>query len=268
MRPLAVILVLASLALLAVPSAVLSPTTDAATPVPCRDPRGCPDMSIDLPQLYVGHQDQVNIPANSCLITEGYVPGPGLHTLLRFDIGAPNLGAGDLVLGAPWDNPDLFFFSSCHNHWHLRDYVTTRVWTVTGWASWELLRQQNPDWTAAQTFAAHPELLAETTFAAKISFCAVDVYPMPANQGGATVPDLQKYTECDDQGVSKGWSDLYIWSQTGNWADITGLAPGLYMLEAEVNTNRIFQESSYANNRGAVPVVVYPCELDVCDLPV
>lgn len=240
----------------AIPAPVVAPT---GQPVPCRDPRGCPDMTIDVSQLLVtttGDYTVNNNVAGNCLIAEGYLSGYGRHHLLRFNLGAPNVGLGDLVLGKPADNPDLFFWSACHGHWHLRDYITTRVWTPTGWLAWEQLRLGNPDWNATNTFDAHPELKSEMLSAAKVSFCAVDIYPQPANQGGATVPDLLKYTDCDNQGVSRGWSDLYIYSQLGNWADITGLAPGPYVLEAEVNTFRIFQESNYANNRGAVPVVV------------
>jgi hypothetical protein len=83
---------------------------------------------------------------------------------------------------------------------------------------------------------------------------------MPANQHGAVVPDpFPKYLDCEDQGVSVGWSDLYIWAQTGNWADTTGLDPGAYVLETEVNTLRHFEELDYTNNRGAIPVVVKDC---------
>lgn len=263
MRAPLVVAALAALALLALPLPATSPglvSPSDGAPVPCRDPRGCPDMTIDLAQLYVGGQDELNVPAGSCLIVEGYVPSAGQHTLLTFNLGAPNVGQGDLVLGNPAENPELFFMSQCHGHWHLRDYIQTRVWTVEGWLQWDEVRNDHPEWTAAEAFAAHPGLLDETTFAAKVSFCAIDIYPLPVNQGGATVPDpLPKYTDCDDQGVSVGWSDLYLFIQTGNWADITGLEPGPYMLEAEVNTIRLFQESDYTNNRGAVPVVVYPC---------
>lgn len=43
----------------------------------------------------------------------------------------------------------------------------------------------------------------------------------------------------------------------GQWIDVTGLAPGYYVLEAEVNAERFFEESSYENNAAANVVEVY-----------
>jgi len=44
------------------------------------------------------------------------------------------------------------------------------------------------------------------------------------------------------------------------WIDITGLAPGNYMLRIELNTGRVIQEANFNNNAATVPVTVPPSE--------
>ena len=47
--------------------------------------------------------------------------GRGIRKLLRFDVLVHNRGDADMVLGNPYDHPELFTFSPCHGHYHFTD---------------------------------------------------------------------------------------------------------------------------------------------------
>jgi hypothetical protein len=95
--------------------------------------------------------------------------------------------------------------------------------------------------------AAQPELLDHFVAGHKQGFCVIDIVPYvpaaPRNYGSCT----------SNQGISVGWADEYVWSLDGQWIDVTGLAPGGYVLEAEVNAERLFEELNYSNNAAAIP---------------
>ena len=55
-------------------------------------------------------------------------------------------------------------------------------------------------------------------------------------------------------GISVGWADIYDTSVPGQYIDVTGLPPGQYTLEIEVNPERTLVESNYSNNIVTVPV--------------
>lgn len=62
--------------------------------------------------------------------------------------------------------------------------------------------------------------------------------------------------DCDNQGISRGWQDIYDKSLDCQWVDISRVPPGKYYLEVLINPNRIFRESNYANNRIVVPITI------------
>ena len=64
-----------------------------------------------------------------------------------------------------------------------------------------------------------------------------------------------KYT-CSNQGIQKGWGDLYNSTLDGQWIDITGVPDGSYTLEIEINPAHLIQELNYDNNVTRVPVVI------------
>jgi hypothetical protein len=232
-------------------------TAGSAPPMPCRDPRGCPDITVDPATLIVGTQRPETFGMNSCAVQEGLVV-PGTRHIIRLSISAPNQGEGSLIIGRPQDSPDHFEWSGCHDHWHFTDFAHYRVWTPSGFLAWDDVRRANPDWTASEAFANHPELLAEVVTGHKQGFCIMDFAPAQPTIHGAAPPDpLPKY-HCGSQGISRGWADTYVFTLDGQWVDVTGLPPGAYVLEAEVNPERVFLESAYGNNRAAVPVAVVP----------
>ena len=55
-----------------------------------------------------------------------------------------------------------------------------------------------------------------------------------------------------EEGISVGWSDVYEPWRDGQYIDVTGLAPGKYVLVHRVNPGRRLVESNYANNASSV----------------
>jgi hypothetical protein len=251
------------LALLVVAALPLAPWSgplamdDSIPRVPCADPRGCPDMVVDSLWLPVGVQETENFPPTHCDVQDGFVP-PGERQLLRFSYNTPNAGDGALVIGAPRDHPEWFYWAPCHRHYHYREFADYRLWTVEGFLAWELARVENPDLTAEEVLAAHPELRDGFVSGRKTGFCVIDLLPaLPTALYVALPPDPRTFTSCtDNQGLGRGWADMYIWTTSGQYIDVTGVPSGPYVLEVEVNAERFYVETDYANNRAFIPVVV------------
>jgi len=212
--------------------------------VPCTDPRGCPDLETD-PLTFAPFQETRTFSPNSCAVREGVVE-PGARKLLRFTFTTPNRGPGDLVVGVPETHPEWFEEGTCHGHLHFREYADYRLWTPADFQAWNAARAAAPDKTPAQ-------VLAETGLAPveghKQGFCLIDI----RRYGGLPAP---RYLLCQTQGISVGWADEYHWSLDGQWIDVTNVPLGTYVLEAEVNAERLFQETNYANNRAGLVVNV------------
>src|SRR5262245_32311709 len=66
-----------------------------------------------------------------CAIVDGCVSGSGKRNLMKFDVQTPNVGAADLYLGNPTNNP-AFVFSPCHGHYHLQGYALYELLTLNG----------------------------------------------------------------------------------------------------------------------------------------
>jgi hypothetical protein len=219
---------------------------EPANQVPCSDPRGCPDLIVD-PDTMAPATQTKTFKENSCNVQEGMIPA-GERTVMYFTFTTPNFGSGDLIVGSPDQHPEWFEWGECHGHWHFRDYADYRVWTQDGYAQWDAIRNANPDMMASEVLAAHPDLLDDFKFGGKRGFCIIDVVLYDV-----TPP---KYLVCDFQGISVGWADEYHDGLDGQFVDVTGLAPGQYVLEAEVNAEWLYKEESYANNRASVVVTV------------
>lgn len=240
-RILAVTIVLLAIPLLA--AAFVQ--ADGVPQVPCSDLRGCPDLTADAATMQPKLQTKT-FKAQDCNVVEGSTQA-GTRTLLRFTFTTPNLGPGDLVVGDPSAHPEWFEYSACHGHYHFKLYAEYRLWTPSNYAAWNQLRTANPDLTADQVLAAHPELTFVTSH--KQGFCVIDVvqYQLTA---------APKYLVCNYQGISVGWADEYSTSLDGQYVDVTGLPHGSYVLEEEVNAHRLYEETNYGNNRAAVTVTI------------
>ncbi|HVF20911.1 MAG TPA: lysyl oxidase family protein [Mycobacteriales bacterium] len=180
-----------------------------------------------------------------CQVVEGMTE-PGTRRFLRFTTTTPNVGPGDLVVGPPAARPDAFTYSPCHGHHHFDEYADYRLWSPRQYARYNAARAADPAATAATVLARRRDLRPEA--GRKAGFCMMDVamYELAP----------PKYVGCDLQGISAGWADEYGWRLDGQYVDVTGLPAGTYVLEVEVNAERMFEESDYTDNRVAVPVAL------------
>lgn len=170
--------------------------------------------------------------STDCSVIEGSIgneisPLPGSfprrgveRVLMRFDVEIMNYADTDLIAGAPGD-PDLYEFSPCHGHYHLR-----------GFTRYELI---GPSGVVIS--------------GRKQAFCLMDIRKWDSSAGDA------KYT-CSSQGISAGWSDVYDRSLDGQWLDITGVPPGTYTLRVAVDVGNLFAEASDDDNFAEVPVTI------------
>lgn len=231
----------------------LVPPAFAEGEIPCSDTSlptmGCPDLLVDPVRMLDANKVVRNFANNHCAVVEGMTEA-GTRTLLRFTFTTPNLGTGDLIVGRPADHPEWFVFSPCHNHFHFRQYADYRLWTVDGYAAWVAARLQMPTATAQQVLAAHPELEDDFLAGNKMGFCVIDIRSYTFVLGA-------KYQSCSqNQGISVGWADEYNQFLDGQWVDVTGVPSGRFVLEAEVNAERLYEEKDYLNNAAAIPVTI------------
>jgi hypothetical protein len=157
--------------------------------------------------------------ATACSVIEGGVT-PGPHRVLRFTVSTPNVGTGDIFIGDPnvhfANNDGLYEFATCHNHFHFRHYAT-----------YQLIGPDGRVWRAA-----------------KRGFCMIDVSPAPMAAGSV---GTWAYRNCGrvgipgNQGISHGWSDVYVWQLAGQYFVLDGgdgqpsVPPGTYTIRITVN---------------------------------
>ncbi len=166
--------------------------------------------------------------AAHCAFIEGAVGGTGVRRLLRFDTIVVNLGEEDAVLGDPADpEPPFtaadFIFSPCHGHYHFE-----------GWATYALR-----DAGGAVVAVGH-----------KQAFCLLDSIPY------SDLPP-EGY-DCDFQGISSGWGDVYGKELDGQWVDITGVPEGDYDLVVTVNAGGKVLEATDVHPNSATVAVHVP----------
>jgi len=163
-------------------------------------------------------------PPGHCAIVEGCVGAPGVRKLLRFPTQVINFSQTDLSLGPPGDYPP-FVFSPCHGHYHIEGFADYRLRSTAG----------------------HPDVLGH-----KQAFCLADSFRFLSDPW---VP-LQRRYDCDDQGIQRGWSDVYQSNLDCQWIDVTGAPNGPYVIDVTVNAERSLVESNYENNSVSAPTVL------------
>jgi hypothetical protein len=124
-----------------------------------------------------------------------------------------------------------FVVSETHRHWHLLGFETYELRTVNG----EALGRDH-----------------------KTGFCLGDRYDASMSTQLPGEPARAFWTqECGRgqterrrilEGISPGFGDDYVPLLEGQYIDVTGLAPGRYVLVHRVNSDRDIRESDYANN--------------------
>lgn len=201
-----------------------TPTPDA----PGNGPPGCdlPDLIVD-GALIEPAFNEIQVNPDTCELFEGCVDALGIRKIMRFTIGTPNIGARDLVMGIPANHPELYHYSECHDHYHFDEF-----------ARYEL--------------RSGDELI---TRGHKQAFCMLDTisWAWPA-----ALPQF----DCANQGVSRGFSDVYDSGLPCQWIDVTDVPPGDYQLFITLNNPRpgsllpVLGERDYSNNTLEVPVSI------------
>lgn len=188
-----------------------------------------PDLQVDgNAAKNTAHVDQESFDPSSCEVAEQCVRAPGLRTVLRFDGTIENLGDADLVIGSP-ANSGLFTQSSCHNVQLLKNIML-----------YELIDPQ----TGAVVQVDNQDIIGR-----KQGFCMMDI-----TQINATAPQ-GKY-DCSNQGITRGWADVYDSALDCQFLDVTGVPPGDYTLRLTVNPDGLFEESDSTNNSAELPVTI------------
>jgi hypothetical protein len=218
------------------------------------DLKGTPDLIVSnmLGQQWVVRDE--NLPASFCSVIEGGVT-PGIRKIIRFTVTTPNIGDADIYIGDPnvhfAANDGLYEFSTCHNHFHFKNYTLYQLIDPDTGYVWKT---------------------------AKRGFCMLDTDPNPAWLGESPGPNY--YLRCGligvpgNQGISHGWSDTYRFFLGGQYFVLDGgdgqpaVPAGSYILRITVNPPYApdkkgncprfkdpatglchqFQESNYANN--------------------
>ena len=252
------------------PTAVHAPRVDARPALNQNtvDTAGLPDLIVDSKSTQNNWIVRVeDFPADFCSVIEGDV-NPGTHTVLRFTVTTPNIGAHDVFIGSPLkhmdpngdgsfsDSDGLFEFASCHQHFHFQHY-----------ADYSLRDKNGKVWKSA-----------------KRGFCMLDTDPYNVNSGDGTWNYRNCGTNTRDgfQGISNGWADTYVFKLGGQYFVLDGgdgqpvVPPGVYTIRVEVNPAyapdnkgncpRVkdpltglchqFAETNYANNVGEATVII------------
>jgi hypothetical protein len=223
---------------------------DTAPPTPDAEPSDAPDGTVPpdatfvppdapdddsgidyLPDLIVVGSQMTDPPSiqlrnfgpDDPSVAEGCVVGPGQRRILKFDTVSGNTGNLDVYAGVPGPDNPAFTWSPAHGHYH-----------VAGFAEYRL---ENAGGTVV---TGH-----------KQAFCLMDSLQITGDAGPA------KY-DCDNQGISAGWSDVYGRYLDCQWIDITNVAAGDYTLAIEINPQQIFDESDLTNNVWTTAVTIPP----------
>lgn len=204
-----------------------SPQEGRFSCVPRGEDGSCPTANIWVDATRIEHQTAVEwryFPEDDCALVEGCVGAPGWRRLLLFGTWTPNTGTADLYLGRPANAPP-FEYSACHEHFHFN-----------GYAQYELRRTDG-------------SLAAEGH---KQAFCLLDFYRYPGTD------ETGAHYDCDNQGIQRGWQDVYDADLDCQWVDVTGVDPGDYRLRIDLNVDHVLLESNYDDNSAEVTVTIPP----------
>ncbi|MCY1061645.1 lysyl oxidase family protein [Nannocystis sp. SCPEA4] len=208
---------------------------DFADPPATPESPGTGPLGCDAPDLIVDDNwispifHEIMADADTCEVGEGCLGGLGMRRLMLFTAAMPNIGSADLVMGIPANHPELYHYSACHDHYHFDEF-----------ARYELRDSEG-------------QMVVATGH--KQAFCMLDTISW------AWPLALPRF-DCANQGISRGFTDHYEAGLPCQWVDITGLAPGEYVLRISVNQPRpdaalpLLNERVYDNNTIEVPVTV------------
>ena len=144
-----------------------------------------------------------------------------------------------LTIDGDWVNltkpPIDFEVDDGHDHFHLMGIVEYSLWDTSG--------------------------TVEISSGAKVGFCLIDVEDVPDLHPN---PGPQRYEQWDPDnyycqsgrprakilhmGVSEGWQDIYSFSETFQWIDVSDVQPGYYRIGQRADPDNVIVESDETNN--------------------
>jgi hypothetical protein len=202
-----------------------TPCCTAGRPPVCMRAVGgqCPLPDLEVSQAALSTNLALDtVDAGACELQERCLAGEGQRRVLRFDVRVPNTGVVDLVLGNP-DAGGQFEYAACHKHYHFRDFAEYKLLDDTG---------------------------NTVVVGRKQAFCARDSARVGKDAG------FNPRYDCNEQGIQRGWEDIYDPSLPCQYLDVTDLPSGTYWVEVEVNPGRAITELRYDNNRATAKVVL------------
>jgi hypothetical protein len=184
------------------------------------------DLVIDAQAIQPVIVDNYIVDESSCAIAEQCIAAAGVRRIVKFSTNVVNQGRGAVAPpNPPASFPNLYEWGNCHGHWHF-----------SGFADFEL---RTPSGDVVVT-------------GRKQSYCAEDSYRF---HSGPRV-NCFATTDCETQGLSVGWVDVYGPDLDCQFLDITGIPSGQYVIRQCTNQLRTFQELSFENNCVQVPFVI------------
>ena len=157
----------------------------------------------------------------------------------KADLTSHDVWQRALTIDGDWVNltkpPIDFEVDDGHDHFHVMGIVEYSLWDTSG--------------------------TVEISSGAKIGFCLIDVMERPDLHAN---PGPQRYEQWDPDnyfcqsgrprarilhmGVSEGWQDIYSFSTTFQWIDVSDVRPGYYRIGQRADPDNVIVESDETNN--------------------
>lgn len=200
--------------------------SQGSDPIPTQKP----DLMVWEPSLEPRLEFRTFAPGD-CAVQEGCVVA-GRRKLITFNTEVRNLGDADVRLGIAGPGNTNFVWDPCHGHYHWTNYASYRLVNSNG----------------------------VVTVGRKIGFCLLDSIHWNVTNG-----PVESQYDCENQGISVGWGDVYGRNLSCQWIDVTDVPDGEYTLEIEVDPNNQFDELNETNNITRVQFTVAPVVLPAND---
>jgi hypothetical protein len=188
-----------------------------------------PDLMVDITAATPILVEDYLVEKTSCALQEKCVLNTGKLRIIKFDTNVLNQGSAMFnPPNPPSERPDLYEWARCHGHFHFDEF--------------------------AEFHLVDPATNEIVVRGYKRSYCAVDhsIY-----EYGPNTP-CQAVTTCTNQGISRGWIDVYSSDLDCQFIDLTGVKPGKYIVRQCINPARKFFETTFENNCIDVPFTLPP----------
>ena len=177
---------------------------------------GLPDLTLLTSEMdgTVVVLDQTFAPG-ACEIVEGCVAAAGSRHLVSFATATENIGSADLDLGpVPADGvtSGYYVWSTCRMRHIVENFADYQISNGSGVVA-----------------AGH-----------KQAFCIEDSEQVD--------PVVSHGFDCNHQGITSGWADIYGSSTPCQWIDVTDLPSGTYTLSVTVDAEGSLPDSNPTNN--------------------